>query len=489
VIGNTLLPAAEIDAALAPYTGKEKDFSDIQRALETLEHAYRSRGYGVVQVILPEQDITRGVVRLRVVQPKVDRVLIEGNKHFDNDNVRRSLPSIKQGETPNSADMARNLALIAEHPLKLTTVLLRAGATEEQLEVNVKVEDDKPWRVTLSLDDTGTSDTGYLRSGFGYQHTNLFNRDHSLNFNYVTSPTQANKVSIYGLGYHIPFYDLNSSLDLIGGYSDVNSGVVQGLFSVAGSGVILGARWNYLLPKWGELEQKLTLGVDYKAFKNDVSLAGQGGLVPDITIHPASVNYSGVLRTAASQLNFYVSAAANIAGGNDGASADFQRSRAGATDNYRVFRYGLNYTQSFASDWQARAAVNGQYTSNALVSGEQFGLGGPDSVRGYLLREAANDRGYSSQLEIYTPDIARTIKLSENYRARLLAFYDFGDVSRNKALPGEQEGKSIASAGVGARMNYSKNVSFRFDLAQILRPVGTRQSSNQRVGAALAINF
>src|ERR1700710_916443 len=49
-VGNTLLKAEEIDAAVVSYVGKEKDFSDIQRALESLETVYREHGYGVVQV-------------------------------------------------------------------------------------------------------------------------------------------------------------------------------------------------------------------------------------------------------------------------------------------------------------------------------------------------------------------------------------------------------------------------------------------------------
>src|SRR5687767_8159684 len=63
VSGNTLLPDAEVERLVAPYTGMNKDFADIQRALEALEQAYRDRGYGIAQVQLPEQDITRGVVR------------------------------------------------------------------------------------------------------------------------------------------------------------------------------------------------------------------------------------------------------------------------------------------------------------------------------------------------------------------------------------------------------------------------------------------
>jgi len=109
----SLLSPAEVGRIVEPYTGKSKDFADIQRALEALEQAFRDLGYGVVQVLLPEQDITRGVVQFRVLQPTVGRVVIEGNTQFDSANIRHSLPSVKEGETPNSKDIARNLQITA----------------------------------------------------------------------------------------------------------------------------------------------------------------------------------------------------------------------------------------------------------------------------------------------------------------------------------------------------------------------------------------
>ncbi|HUF79918.1 MAG TPA: ShlB/FhaC/HecB family hemolysin secretion/activation protein [Burkholderiales bacterium] len=488
VIGNTLLPAAEVERLVAPHTGRNKDFADIQHALEALEQAFRQRGFGVVQVVLPEQDITRGVVQFRVLQPRAGRVTVEGNTHFDTGNIRRSLPSVKEGETPNSREIARNLQMTGEHPVKQTNVLLRSGASEDQVDVNIKVADDKPWRAFFTLDNTGTSDTGHFRTGFGYQHTNLFNRDHTLTASYVTSPTQVSDVTILGLGYRIPFYDLNSTLDLIAGYSDVNSGVVQGLFNVSGSGTIGAIRWNYFLPRWDDIEQKLALGLDYRGFRNEVTLAGQQ-LVPDITIHPASLTYSAVKRMTAAELSFYVGGAVNIPGGDDGKSADFQRARAGAPDDYKILRYGFNYTRQFRNEWQVRLGFNGQYTDDPLVSGEQYGVGGPDSVRGYSLREVASDRGYSTQAELYTPDLAGRAGLTDSYRMRLLAFYDWGAVQRNNALPGELHRDSIASVGVGLRMTYGKTVSLRLDLAQPLQETPSRDNNTQRLTGSLAIVF
>ena len=142
-----------------------------------------------------------------------------------------------------------------------------------------------------------------------------------------------------------------------------------------------------------------------------------------------------------------------------------------------------------AQGWQARALLSGQYTGNALVSGEQFGLGGADSVRGYMLREVVNDRGYAGQLEVYTPELASRFGLSDKYKLRLLAFYDFGAVQRNHALPGEELGDSVGSVGFGARVGYGKSLSMRLDRASILEPTANRARGSLRLGMAAAIMF
>ena len=91
----------------------------------------------------------------------------------------------------------------------------------------------------------------------------------------------------------------------------------------------------------------------------------------------------------------------------------------GAKANYTILRFGATYQQALPRDFQARVAFNAQETGDALVPGEQFGIGGPDSVRGYLVREVSSDRGYQVQFELYTPDIARMVRLADPNRLRL----------------------------------------------------------------------
>ncbi|MGH8756185.1 MAG: ShlB/FhaC/HecB family hemolysin secretion/activation protein, partial [Burkholderiales bacterium] len=256
------------------------------------------------------------------------------------------------------------------------------------------------------------------------------------------------------------------------------------LFNVSGSGTIVLLRYNDLLPRIGEIyEHKLAYGLDYKAFKNDVTTEGTTtSLVPNITLHPASLTYFGNWRLPSAEVAFNTGYSMNIPGGSNGDSAAFQAARTGATDTYHIIRYGLSALKEFTNDIRLRASINGQITPDALVPGEQYGLGGFNSVRGFHEREISNDSGYQGTVEAYSPDLGSVFHLP-NVHTRLLAFYDYGAVSRNRALPGELQNEFISSTGFGIRIN-SKNFSVRADFAQVLHPGGseTRYSKRAHVG-------
>ena len=489
--GNTLLPAGTAEGLLAPYRGPDKDFADIQRALEALEGAYRERGYGVVQVTLPEQNITQGEIRFVIIEPRLGKVSIEGNQHFSAENIRASLPALVEGTPPNSRSIARSLQIANESPAKQTQVLLRSGADESQVDAAIKVTDDKPWKVGLTLDNTGTDTTGSYRVGVSYQHANLFDRDHVLTAQYITSPDHLDDVKIYGLGYRIPLYGLGSSIDIVGGYSDVNSGTLQNLFTVSGAGTVFGLRYNQHLPRAGDYEHRLVYGFDYRAYQNNVEQTGAGGssVVPDITVHPISVYYAGQWRAPASEVSFYVYVGQNVnPHGNDASDADFKRTRATAKAGYRLYRYNLNYTRLLPGDFQGRLQYFGQYTNDALVPGEQFGLGGADNVRGFEEREVNNDKGNRFTVELSSPDLAAAADW-RSLRARVAAFYDWGQVKRNKPEPGELTSETIASAGLGLRLALYNNYSLRLDMARVLQPGGTQGRGDWKLHALLSALF
>lgn len=464
VEGNTILPTEKIATLLVEHTGKARDFSDIQLTIERLEEAYRSRGYTLTTVILPEQELTSGAVRLQVIEPRVKEIKIDGNKHFDRENILASLPTLETGNSPRVTAISENLKAINENPAKKIALQFKAQDNPEDLHALLQVTDQKPWKFNLSGDNAGSDATGRYRTGLGFQHFNLFNRDHVAALQYITSPDHLSTVKIFSGSYRLPFYKLGDTLDMFGAYSDVDSGTSQisGTdIKVSGKGIISGFRYNMGLPRFGEYEQKLTGGMDYRLYDNS-AIALQTELAKDVLAHPLSLTYGGVWTTEPIVADGSIGLLYNIPWGGQGNKSDFTATRSGATANYLIMRYGLNFMARPGADWMIRVATAGQYTPDRLIPGEQFGFGGSTVLRGYEEREESWDGGFSGSFEIYSPDIAALMVIPHS-QFRLLGFFDGGIGYNLRPETLEPASNSLRSTGAGFRLGIGEMFSFTLD--------------------------
>lgn len=489
VEGNTLLAAEQLSEATRRFVGKKRDFGDVQRALEALENAYRDAGFTTVQVTLPEQELNRGVVTLRVIEGRIAKITITGNQHFSSENIRASLPSLQEGQPPRTEDLGASLRAANENASKQTQLVLRAGEKEGEIEAAVTVKDESPLKYFAMLDNTGNEETGFSRVSLGFQHNNVGDRDHVFTLRHTTSMEKADKVVILGAGYHLPLYGLGDSIDVFAGYSNVNSGTVANLFSVTGSGRLSGIRYNHFLPRVGTMQQKFVYGIDHREYNNrTLPLAGGASVTPDYVVQPASIAYEGQWTLPRMEATFTLSWIGNLAGtvtcrsesgGNTcanaprpgfpgdsavGQSKGYDQVRRGARQAYSLYRFGGSYSRQFENDWQIRLLVAAQHTNEVLVPAEQFGIGGTGSVRGFGERVIAADRGIASTIELYTSDFGGAV--GENASLRGVFFFDSGRVWRNRPLVGESPGVGIAGIGLGIRLGFGKHFNLRLDAAQ-----------------------
>ncbi len=464
--GNTLLPQAQISVAVMPFTGDKSSFETIQLALEALEKAYLKAGYGSVKIEVPEQDLQDGVVKLLVVEAKLDRIVVEGAKFHDEANILNSLPALKSGQVVNVNDLQRNLDLANDNFSKHSSVTFRQSEATAQTDAVVRVADEDPLRFLMSLDNSGNVATGRYRLGFSVFHANLFNLDHTLSAQLLTSPSKLDKVAILGVGYSIPLYRLGDSVDFTLGYSNVDSGQTE-LFSVSGSGLILGARYNHTLQPMGEWQHKLSYSLDRRAYGSSVvPLGGGTSLTPDLEVRPLGLTYSGNLRTAQRDVAASVTLTRNLAGGAHGGAAAFSQSRLGADPSFTTLKLSSSITERLSPEWSLRGALSAQYTRDLLISAEQFGVGGADSVRGFAEREVAADKGVRTGFEVWGPDVGARTGLA-GLRLQPIAFLDAAWVRFNVA-PGAIQSQAISSIGMGLRGSYERSASFKLDYAYVL---------------------
>lgn len=478
--GNTLLAAARIEEILSRHTGTARDFGDIQQAMEQLEQAYRDRGYTMATVILPEQELTMGVVRLQSLEPRITAITIEGNNSFDRENILTSLPTLQTGVSPRVTAISENLRAANENPARKMSLQFKTQDNPEELHAALQVKDQKPWKINFSADNTGSAATGMYRAGLGFQYFNLFNRDHVAALQYTTSPDHAGSVKIVSGSYRLPLYRLGDTLDMFAAYSDVDSGTTQisGIdLTVSGKGVVSGFRYNMNLPRAGEYEQKLIGGMDYRLYDNSAVLL-QTELAGDVAAHPLSLSYGGVWTTESLVVDGSLGVLYNIPGGYRGNQADFDAVRSGAVADYLILRYGLNVMLRPAGDWMVRVAANGQYTPDRLIPGEQFGYGGATVLRGYKEREESWDGGFSGSFEVYSPDMAGLLKISGS-QLRLLGFFDGGIGYNLRPQAGELDSNSLRSVGAGFRLGIGEMFSFSMDWGYALdQSLQTRRGGN-----------
>lgn len=496
VLGNNLLDPQTIERATRPHTGPQSDFETIQRAVEALESAFAAAGFGAVKIEVPEQELESGIVTLQVIEGKLGRITVDANPHFDQDNILRSLPSLQVGSPVNTKSLDRNLQLANDGGTKFANVTFKRSANDRDMDANVKLVAEDPQRWLVLLDNTGSPSTGLYRLGVVYQHGNVFNRDHALSIQLMSSPGYWSQVGIVALGYRVPMYHWGGALDFSVSHSNVDSGqVVQAGggpdLAISGSGTTMGVRYSHALESTPELSHKLSLGLENRAYDNSVkpttsaTATEAASLVPSLATRPLILGYSGSWRNAERDFFFNASWLHNLPGATNGSTADFNQpgGRAGANAAFNTFKFGVQHTERFASLWSLRTALSGQFTGDQLISAEQFGAGGSDSVRGFTEREIAADTGFRAGLELWSApfDISQ-------WRLVPLAFLDAATVRRNNPAASETAEQSIASAGLGLRASFGRTLSLRLDWGHALRGVASSagtQKGDQKMHASV----
>jgi hemolysin activation/secretion protein len=513
--GNSILLADKAETLVAPFVGQRRTYGDVQKALEALEGEFRRLGYGTVQVYVPEQELTTGIVRLQVSEGVIGKVVITGNKFFNDANVRASLPDLKEGAAPNMRQLSENVQLTNENPAKQVEVTLGVSEEEGKVDAKIEVKEEDPSRFYVTLDNTGTKASGKHRLGVSYQNANVGNSDQVLTLAYMTAvdppggmkilgnrvqPWQDGngvKVDIFSIGYRLPLYALGDSIDLIYGNSSTDtpasSPTLGSGLGINGKGEVFGVRYNHIFARAGEYSSRLVFGFDYKYMNSRCSIAGNptafgaAGCTPH-TFRPVSATYSGQWQKPGEAIDFnvgvvhhlfpmgsrfdYADAALSTApGGNDrySAASGYQ-----TKDEFTALRFGGSYATAIAGDWLVRVAASGQYANNALPAGERLGVAGSNAVRGFLERAVAVDRGYFANIEAYSPDIAASLGLQGN-----LKWLVFLDSARGFNLnPSVNQKVNIASLGVGLRYNLKKDISARLDIARVMDGVWPNGAPN-----------
>ncbi len=483
--GDMPFSPGKVRRILQPYTGEHEGIERLREAAAALEKALQKRGFSLYRVSVPPQKLTNGEVRLKINRLTVGAIKTTGNKWFSSENILASLPRLKHGESPNTQTLSRALGVANFNTAKRSQLLFSRGKEPGAVDAEVVVQDSNPQQVYAWLNNTGSEQTTRSRLGLGYENRNLFGRDHQLSLTYTTSPEDVGKVKQYGAVYRIPLYRLTGMLTLYGVRSTVDTGVVADFFNVSGGGKTVGASYTQVLNKFGKLRQRLILDIADKLFENDASFADER-IGSDVRSRPLTVQYHGEWETPKWSGLFNIGFSKNLDGGSDNTDEAYEAARAGADRQWFAWRATLNADWRLPKAWMISTHVSAQYSDDLLIPGEQFGLGGASSVRGFEERELTGDQGIAARLQLWSP------RWSSQWQVG--AFTDLGHVKRRQPKAGETGSDTLASAGVSARWRWKNRVNLQADYGYVVNGIdsenpGLTTDNDSRLHASLVYRF
>lgn len=498
VHGNTVLDAMAIERAVTPFLGPKKLIADAEGARAALEKVYQDLGYLTVFVDLPEQRIDEGVVKLQVIEGRVERLKVTGSRYFSQGYIRDRVPELAEGKVPNFNQVQAELASVNRTPERRVQPVLRPGIAPGTVEAELKVDDELPVSASIDLHNQHAPDTDPWRLAASVRYDNLFQRDHGIALNALVSPRDTNQVRVLSLNYTIP----RENGDTIVAYAvDSQSNVsTLGGTAVIGNGTTMGLR--YVVPFFANARtyQSFSAGFDYKDLKERVVFGGEELSTP-LRYLPFNFGWSGNWNADKEQTQANATLVATVPSilerevecpGNVGLVDQFACKRSGADGGFATLRADLRHSIQWG--WGGLGLrVAGQWASEPLASAEQFSMGGADSVRGYLEGVASGDTGVLGSVELRSPNWAPRVagwmgdaKNPEITELRVFAFADIARVRIIDPLPGQAASDTIAGTGLGLRASGRRGWNLALDVAKPRAPVAnSTQDQGSRVHVRL----
>ena len=479
---NTLLSDADLDAAVYPFMGPQRTYKDVESARTALETLYHARGFVTVAIFIPEQTVASGVVRLQVLEQKIDKLVVTGNTRTSAAKITSQAPSLAPGAVPNMSDVSRDIYALNQLGDRRVTPNLEAGATPDTINATLKVEERVPLHANVELNNRAGPNTSRLRSIASANYSDMWGRGDTFSLSWQTAPQRTSDAKIFSGSYLAWLPDHKSQWLAYGLHTDSNISAV-GDINVVGRGDIAGLRLLVPLQSKENLFQTLTVGLDRKAFKEAVTLAGSDTSNAPVTYWPFVVKY----QTTKVQDNGHRAIGVSVTFGTKalGDSNEFKAKRSNARPNFIHVNIDADNEADFQNGYQFISSIRGQYTSSELISNEQFSVGGIDTVRGYFESEALGDYGVAAQFELRSPSFGEHIASSVD-DARVKVFFDLGRADVLHPLAGQERSASLASAGVGVNFAIWKTFKGTCDFAMPLR-VGPSTTHTKNIGAFFSI--
>ncbi len=487
IVGSTQVSRRQLIAMAVPYQNRWITSEELEQLRQLLTRYYIQRGYVNSGVVIPEQRIVDGVLRLQVIEGHLADLQVTNEGRLRPEYVAERLADVTDPDVVfNIQDLQQRLKLIKDDPrIANIDATVRPGAQRSSAELLVDLEQALLQSINLRYDNYGSAALHGIRYGLDFNTLNLTGWGDTLSLGY----SNTRGLNTLQLNYAWPLNWRNSKLLL--DYMRSDASVVEPPFSLLD---IVSARRSYAIgvqhPLIHQLGRNVTVGLKLKHQTASTTLLGQpysftSNLADKRTASSViALTQSWIERSAnaALALNSELRLGTSLLGATEHAT--------GPDSQFHIlWVQGEWFRQLPLGSLLLRGSA--QLSDDELFTEQRFSIGGVSSVRGYREGAISADQGIQLSLEwrLRLADVLQDLAPDSQWHAwQLTPFMDMGYVHNKGATPLSVD--TLHSVGLGLRWHYRDVLHMRLDYGHALE-TGPQQPSQtlQDDGVHFSLNL
>ncbi|HEU4686043.1 MAG TPA: ShlB/FhaC/HecB family hemolysin secretion/activation protein [Nitrospira sp.] len=187
VTGNTVFSDAQIAEVTAPFKNRTLATEDLERLRLALTLLYINHGYITSGAVIPDQDVVAGVVTVHVIEGKLSRINVEGNRWFSASYLRDRLE--RGVQTPVLLyPLQEQLQLLQQdRRIERVNAELRPGDARGESVLNVRVADKQPFHASMEVNNYQSPLVGEVKGIGTLTYDNITGRGDTASVSYGQS--------------------------------------------------------------------------------------------------------------------------------------------------------------------------------------------------------------------------------------------------------------------------------------------------------------
>jgi len=471
VEGSTVFSEAELEAVTKPYQNRTLTTEELEQLRLALTLLYVNHGYITSGAIVPDQDVTLGVIKIQIIEGALTRTEVEGTNWFRPGYIsdRVTLGT----STPLRLErIQERLQLLQRDPrIERINAELRPGDQRGESVLAVKVQEASPWKVWLDFNNYQTPTVGAERGLITLAHQNVTGHGDIFSF---TSGGSRGVHPIIDTSYTLPLNRHDTTFTAA--YRRNEFVVISDAFrflNLDSESEIIGFTLRH--PLYRTLSDELAVAITGEHLYSKVTSAFDRPGLPSLFIPGASdtgVSTVSALRFVQEYQHrtpssvFAVRSRFSVGFDVLGAtihSRDERTVEGDALPSGRFFSWlgQIQAVKRLDQLWgiQILGRMDLQLSNNRLFPLEQIPVGGRYSVRGYRENTLIRDNAFLASLESRIP-LYRFASGEE-----MLQFAQFVDMGHAWVSRGNtSDPHTLASVGLGLRWNVLPRERARFEL-------------------------